>query len=93
MRFELMVGVTLRRFSKPMPSATRPPLRNRVYFGKLLVIRERGSLSQEVVYAKRYLITEEMTHRKGWESGVLSGTLGTDVPAEELFADVIDAFI
>ncbi len=24
-----MVGVTLRRFSKPMPSATRPPLRAR----------------------------------------------------------------
>jgi hypothetical protein len=24
----------------------------------------KDSLSQEVVYAKRYLITEEMTHRK-----------------------------
>ncbi len=40
MRFELMVGVTLRRFSKPMPSATRPPLRARfiVLFQGVLIL-------------------------------------------------------
>ena len=44
--FEPAVGVTLRRFSKPLPSATRPPLRTWVFFRKPLVIREKDSLSQ-----------------------------------------------
>ncbi len=29
--FEPAVGVTLRRFSKPLPSATRPPLRSSIW--------------------------------------------------------------
>ena len=31
--FEPAVGVTLRRFSKPLPSATRPPLRVECFNG------------------------------------------------------------
>jgi hypothetical protein len=50
--FEPSVGLTLRRFSKPVPSATRPPLRERVLLRKLLVIRENGLLSQEEVKFK-----------------------------------------
>ncbi len=37
--FEPAVGVTLRRFSKPLPSATRPPLRAR-YFQWFQLLRE-----------------------------------------------------
>ena len=73
--FEPSVGLTLRRFSKPVPSATRPPLRDyflilfqwvmflryfwlstqlyaHVLLRKLLVIREKGRLSQEEVKFK-----------------------------------------
>ena len=48
--FEPAVGVTLRRFSKPLPSATRPPLRERYFqWFQLLIGKESRSPQGQVV--------------------------------------------
>ena len=49
--FEPSVGLTLRRFSKPVPSATRPPLRIGKFQWFQLLIDEQDGYPQEQVAA------------------------------------------
>ena len=74
--FEPAVGVTLRRFSKPLPSATRPPLRANFFQWFQLLIGKQSRLPQGQVVAGLlidYLLgnpsneqrTNDSRHRKG----------------------------